>query len=68
MRAALYDRTFIEHQDAIRLLNRRKTMSDDERERMVASIAADSGEVLKRYTDGSGLAFEMSTNLATARK
>ena len=45
-----------------------KTMSDDERERMVASIAADSGEVLKRYTDGSGLAFEMSTNLATARK
>jgi ubiquinone/menaquinone biosynthesis C-methylase UbiE len=44
-----------------------KTMSDDERERMVASIAADSGGVLKRYTDASGLAFEVSTNLATAR-
>jgi ubiquinone/menaquinone biosynthesis C-methylase UbiE len=44
-----------------------KSMKDEERERIVAAIAADSGEVLNRYTDGRGLAFEISTNLATAR-
>ncbi len=42
-------------------------MTDDERKRILEAIADDSAPVLRAYTDGSGLAFELSTNLATAR-
>jgi len=44
-----------------------KQMSDDERNRMVAAILGDSAAVLAPYTDDSGLAFEISSNVATGR-
>lgn len=44
-----------------------KSMSDDERERIVAAIVADSAEILQRYSDADKLAFEMLSNLAMAR-
>lgn len=44
-----------------------KQMSDDERNRMVAAILSDSAAVLVPYTDDSGLAFEISSNVATGR-
>jgi len=44
-----------------------KAMSDDERARVVGAIAQDSAEALPPYLDGEGLAFEISTNVATAR-
>lgn len=43
-----------------------KDMSDDDRGRLVASILRDCEDVLRRYTDDSGLAFELCTNLTTA--
>lgn len=42
-------------------------MSMEERARVVATIAADSGEALTPYAAGEGLAFEMRANIVTAR-
>jgi ubiquinone/menaquinone biosynthesis C-methylase UbiE len=42
-------------------------MGDEERARVVGVIANESAKVLPRYAVGEGLAFEMSTNMATAR-
>jgi ubiquinone/menaquinone biosynthesis C-methylase UbiE len=44
-----------------------KAMSDEERKRVVEAIVNESAGVLQPYTDDSGLAFELGTNLATAR-
>jgi ubiquinone/menaquinone biosynthesis C-methylase UbiE len=44
-----------------------KTMSKEERTRLVDVIAKESDAVLQSYSDGSGLAFELSTNLTTAK-
>jgi hypothetical protein len=41
-----------------------KDMSDEERARLVTSIVADCADVMRPYTDESGLAFELRTNLA----
>jgi ubiquinone/menaquinone biosynthesis C-methylase UbiE len=43
-----------------------KAMSDEERKRAVAGIVRDSAPVLQRFTAESAIAFELSTNLATA--
>jgi hypothetical protein len=43
-------------------------LSDEERARMVAVIASESGAALPRYAVGAGLTFEMSTHMATARR
>jgi ubiquinone/menaquinone biosynthesis C-methylase UbiE len=43
-----------------------KEMSDPEKKSVVEAILADSASVLDRYKDGSGIAFELRTNLATA--
>jgi ubiquinone/menaquinone biosynthesis C-methylase UbiE len=42
-------------------------MGDDERERAVMEIVRDSAGVLQANTDETGFAFQLSTNLATAR-
>lgn len=44
-----------------------KTMDDQERKRVAETIASESAPVLRAYSDGSGLTFELSTNLATAK-
>jgi ubiquinone/menaquinone biosynthesis C-methylase UbiE len=44
-----------------------KAMHDGERRRVLEAIARESEPVLQSYSDGSGHAFELSTNLATAR-
>lgn len=44
-----------------------KAMVDQDRRRVVEAIMSESTPVLQRHADGSGLAFELSTNLATAR-
>lgn len=44
-----------------------KAMTDEERQRSVEAIVTESAPVLQSFSDGSGLAFELSTNLATAR-
>lgn len=44
-----------------------KTMDERERRRIVDAIATDSESVRERYSDGSAIAFELSTNLAIAR-
>lgn len=44
-----------------------KAMHDEERKRVLEAITRESEPVLQSYSDGSGLAFELSTNLATAR-
>ncbi|RJT23899.1 methyltransferase domain-containing protein [Mesorhizobium waimense] len=44
-----------------------KAMGDHERKRVVEDIVSESAPVLQPYTDGSGIAFEVSTNLATAK-
>lgn len=44
-----------------------KAMADEERKRIVEEIVSESARALQQYSDGSGLAFELSTNLATAR-
>ena len=43
-----------------------KTMSDAERKRVLETIIGDSAPALARFSDGSELAFELSTNLLTA--
>ena len=45
-----------------------KAMDNQERDRVVATIMAESAPVLAPYSDGSGIAFELRTNLAIARK
>ncbi|BCH35237.1 ubiquinone/menaquinone biosynthesis methyltransferase [Mesorhizobium sp. L-8-10] len=42
-------------------------MSDRERKRVVEKIVGESTPVLRSYADGSGLAFELRSNVATAR-
>jgi ubiquinone/menaquinone biosynthesis C-methylase UbiE len=44
-----------------------KTLDDQQRGQVVDAVMNESAPVLKRYADGSGLAFELSTNLATAK-
>jgi ubiquinone/menaquinone biosynthesis C-methylase UbiE len=44
-----------------------KAMAAEERKRAVEIIVGESEPVLRRYTDASRLAFELSTNLATAK-
>lgn len=44
-----------------------KAMDKDERKRAAEAIGSDSESVLQAYADGPGVAFELSTNLATAR-
>ncbi|HET9887085.1 MAG TPA: methyltransferase domain-containing protein [bacterium] len=44
-----------------------KAMSEEERARTVNRILADSSEVASSYMDGSAIAFEISSNVATAR-
>ena len=44
-----------------------KDMGDQERKRVVEEIVSESAPALQPYSDGSELAFELSTNLATAR-
>lgn len=43
-----------------------REMGDQERNSVVEAIVSESAPVLHPYADGSGLAFEVSTNLATA--
>ncbi|RWI72230.1 methyltransferase domain-containing protein [Mesorhizobium sp.] len=43
-----------------------KTMSDQERKEIVEEIVSDSVSVQQSYSNGSALAFELRTNLATA--
>lgn len=43
-----------------------KEMSDQERKQAVEAIVSESGPVLQSCSDATGLAFELSTNLATA--
>jgi hypothetical protein len=42
-------------------------MDEQERKRVVDAIVSDSAPVLQSFSEESGLAFELSTNLATAR-
>lgn len=44
-----------------------KTMTDEERKRIVETIVSESASALRRFTDASVIAFELSTNLTTAR-
>jgi ubiquinone/menaquinone biosynthesis C-methylase UbiE len=44
-----------------------KAMGDQDRKRAVEAIVSASASVLHPYTDGSGLAFQLSTNLARAK-
>jgi ubiquinone/menaquinone biosynthesis C-methylase UbiE len=44
-----------------------KAMDDQQRKHVVENIISESGPVLELYANGSGIAFELRTNLATAR-
>jgi SAM-dependent methyltransferase len=44
-----------------------KAMDDEERNHVVEAIMSESVPVMQPYADGTGLAFELSTNLATAK-
>ncbi|MBZ9842712.1 hypothetical protein [Mesorhizobium sp. CA5] len=44
-----------------------KTMADQERKHVVEDIMSGSAPVLQSYADGSGVAFELSSNLVTAK-
>ena len=44
-----------------------KTLGSEERERVIEAIIRESVPVLQQYSDGSRLAFELRTNLATAK-
>jgi ubiquinone/menaquinone biosynthesis C-methylase UbiE len=43
-----------------------KTMTDEQRKRIVEVIVGESAPVLRRFTSASAIVFELSTNLATA--
>jgi ubiquinone/menaquinone biosynthesis C-methylase UbiE len=45
-----------------------KAMGDAERERIVGAITRDSADVARRRTDDARLAFELSANVATAKR
>jgi ubiquinone/menaquinone biosynthesis C-methylase UbiE len=45
-----------------------KAMDEGERERLAAAITRDSDSAVRPYTDGTGLAFELGANVATARR
>jgi hypothetical protein len=42
-------------------------MGDEDRKRIVELIVAESAPVLASFSDRTGLAFSLSTNLATAK-
>ncbi len=44
-----------------------KSMDDQQRKRVIEVIVNDRARVAESYSEGPGLAFELSTNLATAR-
>jgi hypothetical protein len=44
-----------------------KAMGDQDSKRAVEVIVRESASVLDTYADGSGLAFQLSTNLAAAK-
>ncbi|TGT67484.1 methyltransferase domain-containing protein [bacterium M00.F.Ca.ET.159.01.1.1] len=44
-----------------------KAMADHERKRVVEDIVSGSAPVLQSYADGSGVVFELSSNLVTAK-
>ncbi|WFP62445.1 methyltransferase domain-containing protein [Mesorhizobium sp. WSM4904] len=44
-----------------------KAMADQERQRIVEDIVSGSASVLQSHADGSGVAFELSSNLVTAK-
>jgi hypothetical protein len=44
------------------------TTSDEQRAQLVAAIVKESADVLPPYADGDGIAFAISTNVATARR
>jgi ubiquinone/menaquinone biosynthesis C-methylase UbiE len=44
-----------------------RAMDDQERKQVVENIVSESKPVMELYADGSGIAFELSANLATAR-
>jgi ubiquinone/menaquinone biosynthesis C-methylase UbiE len=44
-----------------------RSMVDDERARVVEAVVVDSERVASPYREGGGLAFDIATNLATAR-
>jgi ubiquinone/menaquinone biosynthesis C-methylase UbiE len=44
-----------------------KALSDEQRAKTVDAIVAESAGVVQRYRDGAGIAFDLITNLATAR-
>ncbi|HET7714822.1 MAG TPA: methyltransferase domain-containing protein [Bauldia sp.] len=44
-----------------------KALSEDDRKRVIETIAKESAPILQRYTDGAKTAFDLSTNLATGR-
>jgi hypothetical protein len=44
-----------------------KGMDSAERKRAMEALVTESSPLLQDYVDGSGLAFELSTNLAIAR-
>lgn len=44
-----------------------KTMTDEQRAQAIAAVASDSVAVLQPYIEGDGVAFEIGTNMATAR-
>jgi ubiquinone/menaquinone biosynthesis C-methylase UbiE len=43
-----------------------KGMSDADRDALVGAITRESDEIVRRYSDGNGLVFELSTNVLTA--
>lgn len=43
-----------------------KSMTDDERDRVMAAILRDSDDTLRRYSDAHGLAYDIATTLAVA--
>ena len=45
-----------------------QTMSDEERTQVVHAITQDSSDAIRRYTDEKGLAYQLHTNVATARR
>lgn len=51
----------------IGMSERAKSIGDDERPRLAATIAADSAAALARFTDGDRLVFDLPANIATAR-
>jgi SAM-dependent methyltransferase len=43
-----------------------KEIAEDDRRRIVEEIVADSADMLESYREGSGIAFDLTTNLTTA--